>query len=161
MDGLPCLTDEIVGLHELDTDALRTRWRELHGCEPVARMSRDLLIRAIAHRLQERACGELSKKARRAFVNHMQALEQTGAIAQRNVPGIKTGTNLIREWNGKVHRVEVTNDGYVWNGERHRSLSAIARAITGTRWSGPRFFGIHGHKAGQGTSAPPAEMADG
>ncbi len=161
MDGLPCLTDEIVGLHDLDTDALRTRWRELHGRESVARMSRELLIRAIVHRLQERARDGLSKKARRVLGKHMRALEQSGAIAQPNEPGIKAGTNLIREWNGKVHQVEVTSDGYFWNGERHRSLSAIARAITGTRWSGPRFFGLHERKAGQGISAPPAEIADG
>ena len=161
MDGPICLTDEIVGLHDHDTDALRARWRELHGCEPVARLSRDLLIRAISHRLQERACGGPSKKARRALARHTRSLEQTGAIAQPREPGIKTGTNLIREWNGRVHQIEVTNDGYVWDGERHGSLSAIARAITGTRWSGPRFFGLHERTVGQGTSAPPSEMADG
>ena len=161
MDGLPGLADGIAGLSDLDTGELRIRWRELYGNEPVARMSRDLLIRAIAHRLQERANGGMSKKVRRDLTRHMRALKQTGSISQSKQTGIKTGTHLIREWNDKVHRVEVVDNGFVWNGETHRSLSSIARAITGTRWSGPRFFGLNEDKVGQGRSASPVEMVDG
>jgi len=161
MDGLPGLTEEIVRLADLDTDELRIRWCELYGCPPVARMSRDLLIRAIAHRLQEGEVGVMSKKAQRDLTRHMRALEQTGSISLSKQASIKSGTNLIREWNGKVHRVEVIDNGFVWNGENHRSLSSIARAITGTRWSGPRFFGLNEHKVGQGKPASFGEMADG
>lgn len=161
MDGLTDLANEITGLQGLDTDELRIRWSEVFGCEPIARMSRDLLIRAIAHRLQEREHRGMSKKARRDLTRHMRALQQTGSISEPKQAGIKNGTNLIREWNGKVHRVEVTDNGFVWNGERHRSLSSIARAITGTRWSGPRFFGLNEHKVGHGTSASVSETADG
>ena len=153
MDSLTDLASEIAGLQGLDTDELRIRWCELYGCPPIARMSRDLLIRAIAHRLQERTHSGMSKKARRDLTRHMRALQQTGSISQSKQAGIKNGTNLIREWNGKVHRVEVIGNGFVWNGENHRSLSSIARAITGTRWSGPRFFGLNEQKAGQGKFA--------
>lgn len=161
MDDLPGLTEELLRLASLDTDELRIRWCELYGCPPVARMSRDLLILAIAHRLQERAHGGMSKKALRDITRHMRALEQTGSISQSKQAGIKSGTNLIREWNGRVHRVEVIDNGFVWNGERHRSLSSIARTITGTRWSGPRFFGLKEHNVGQGKPASVREMADG
>ena len=161
MDDLPGLTEELLRLASVDTDVLRVRWCELYGCPPIARMSRDLLIKAIAHRLQERSHGGMSKKARRDLARHMRALQQTGSISRSKQAGIKSGTNLIREWNGKVHRVEVIDNGFVWNGEKHRSLSSIARAITGTRWSGPRFFGLNEHKVGKGKSVSVEVMADG
>jgi len=63
-------------------------------------------------------------------------------VASRATRTLKPGARLIREWNGSSHIVEVVEDGFLWNGKRYRSLSAIARAITGTRWSGPRFFGL-------------------
>ena len=72
---------------------------------------------------------------------------RTAATRQRcappaSKPHLAPGTRLLREWNGRTHQVDVTDDGFVWNGETYRSLSAVARAITGARWSGPRFFGL-------------------
>ncbi len=63
-------------------------------------------------------------------------------VGRKTAPTLPSGARLVREWNGVNHVVEVVEGGYVWNGDRHRSLSAIARAITGARWSGPRFFGL-------------------
>jgi hypothetical protein len=126
---------EIAALESLDRPALLERWESAFGREPPPRLSRPLLEKALAHDLQVRAHGGLSRRTVRAL---------KAAIKPRG-PGTRTpgtGTRLIREWNGVLHEVEVLENGYLWQGKRHRSLSAIARVITGTKWSGPRFFGI-------------------
>ncbi len=98
------------------------------------------MAKAIAYDIQAKALGGLSARTIRA----LKAAAKPGAApaAATRPPG--PGTRLIREWNGILHEVEVLDDGYLWRGQRHRSLSAIARAITGTKWSGPRFFGLKG-----------------
>ena len=136
--------DDIGTLSDLATDALRAKWRASFGIEPVAWVSRDLLVRAFAYRLQEQAQGGLSKWAKQQLAKCAADLDRTGALAMP-LPGsrkLKTGTKLIREWQGRTHHVEVLEVGFCWNGEQFGSLSQIARAITGTRWSGPRFFGL-------------------
>ncbi len=95
--------------------------------------------KAVAYDLQARAFGGLSARTIRAL---KAAVKPDAAPASRRPPG--RGTRLVREWNGILHQVEVLDDGYLWRGQQHRSLSAIALAITGTKWSGPRFFGIQG-----------------
>lgn len=105
------------------------------------RLSRDLLIRSILYKLQERALGGLSKSI-------LRKLSQTGietATGKRgSVPSIalKPGTRLVREWHGTTHTVVIHADGVEWKGQRYPSLSVVARQITGARWSGPRFFGL-------------------
>ena len=138
----PSLDWEICSLADLPVISLRARWRELFKVEPAARLSRDLLCRAIAHRLQESSQGGLSKKARRQITKHIKELADHGAISVPIRPDLKPGTKLIREWRGRTHQVEVLVDGFTWEGNCYRSLSQIAREITGTRWSGPRFFGV-------------------
>jgi hypothetical protein len=121
----------------MDRSALLQRWRMVFGREPPPRLSRALMEKAIAYDVQAKAFGGLSSRTRRAL--------RAAAKADRKSTLSKLpsrGTRLIREWHGTVHEVEVLEDGYLWRGERHRSLSAIARAITGTKWSGPRFFGL-------------------
>jgi hypothetical protein len=142
------LAAEIEELPALDTAALRDRWTELYGLEPAPRISRDLLIRGVAYRIQEEADRGLSKMALRHLARAAKELRETGSMTESAGVGIKPGTKLIREWRGRVHEVIVLDDTYIWMGKPYRSLSKIARAITGTRWSGPRFFGLETPRSG-------------
>jgi len=126
----------------LQTDALRLRWAELFGSEPAARISRDVLIRGVAFRIQEDINGRLSQARRRQLKRLAEELRAGRSIASLENKTFKTGTKLIREWKGRVHEVLITDAGYVWGGKHYRSLTEIARLITGTGWSGPRFFGL-------------------
>lgn len=128
---------ELAALAELDRTALLERWRRAFGRDAPPRLSRPLMEKAVAYEVQVKPFGGLSSRTRRAL---RAAAKADGTSALSNLPS--RGTRLIREWHGTVHEVEVLEDGYLWRGARHRSLSAIARAITGTRWSGPRFFGL-------------------
>jgi hypothetical protein len=144
---------EIGHLIVLDTDVLRQRWSELYGTAPAPRISRDMLIRGVAYRIQEEAHGGLDKSCRRLLQRMAEALRDSGSIPVSQSQPFKLGTKLIREWKGKVHEVVIAGDGYVWAGKRYRSLSQIARSITGTRWSGPRFFGLETEKQAATTLA--------
>ena len=146
--------ENVGDLAGLDTDALRERWAELYGMAPAPRISRDVLVRGVAYRIQEEARGGLGKSDRRQLLRLAGALRDGGAIPASQGQSFKAGTKLIREWKGKVHEVVIVGDGYVWSGKRYRSLSEIARAITGTRWSGPRFFGLEaGQEAARAAAA--------
>ncbi|NDV85936.1 DUF2924 domain-containing protein [Aurantimonas aggregata] len=124
----------------LDLGLLRSRWLELYGTEAPIRMSRELLIQAIAYRLQENAIGGLSAITRAALTCGRTTKKVERARIDRRV---KAGTRFVRQWQGRT--IEVAADGsggYLYRGRTYRSLSAIAREITGTRWSGPAFFGL-------------------
>lgn len=141
------LGGEIARLEGLTIFELRGEWRRHLRMAPPMRLSRDLLIRAIAYRLQEKTLGGLSKAVvKRLSVAPVQAGEAAARQSRKSV-SLKTGTRLVREWHGVTHVVLVHIDGYEWQGQRHRSLSVIARAITGAHWSGPRFFGLTGRAA--------------
>jgi hypothetical protein len=131
---------EIAALDVLDRSALLQRWRSAFGRDAPPRLSRPLMEKAIAYDMQVRAFGGFSARTIRAL---KAAAKPEAAAASRRPPG--RGTRLVREWNGILHEVDVMDDGFLWRGQRHRSLSAIAFAITGTKWSGPRFFGIKGN----------------
>jgi hypothetical protein len=127
-------------LSDLTPDELRKEWRRLYRSEP-PRLSRDLLVRAVAYRIQELRYGGLSKAIRRKLT----ALQARGSGAEVVVEGaqrIRVGARLLREWNGRTHTVTVEEQGFTYAGRSYQSLSAIAREITGARWSGPRFFGL-------------------
>ena len=136
------LDDEIGALPELPTHELRIAWRRLYRSEPPRCLSRDLLIRAIAYRMQERAHGGLAPATKRRLRSLAAEIEAKGT--QVFDPGIvlKPGSRLVREWAGKTHTAIVLEDGFEYDGERYPSLSKIAARITGAHWSGPRFFGI-------------------
>jgi hypothetical protein len=135
---------ELTALSALSIAHLKSRWRSLYGTEPPKAISRELLTRAVAYRLQERAFGGLKPSTRRL----LERIAQGGSSPQTCVvPPRRTapGTVLIREWQGRSHRVAVLDDGGVlYNQTRYRSLSEVARVITGARWSGPLFFGLRG-----------------
>jgi hypothetical protein len=134
---------EITHLRSLALDALRRRWRVMFGRTAPAALSKDLLGRMIADRLQERAFGGLDRESLRV----LDGLARHGGSPRRQ---LKPGTVLVRDYQGQRHTVTVMSDGFDWQGTTYASLSAIARAITGTAWSGPRFFAL---ARGNGTPA--------
>ncbi|MEC5321849.1 DUF2924 domain-containing protein [Aurantimonas sp. A3-2-R12] len=134
------LLEEIGGLADLDLASLRSRWLGLYGSEAPDRMSRELLIQAVAYRLQEIAFGGLSSVSRATITNGRGSTTTERIRIDRSV---KAGTRFIREWQGRTVEVVANGSGgYLYRGCTYRSLSAIAREITGTRWSGPAFFGL-------------------
>ena len=129
------------GLADLSLGDLRLEWRQLLRADP-PRLSRDIMIRAVAYRLQEIAHGGASKATLRRLATLAAEFEKGGSIAPSPSPKIKPGSRLVREWHGRIHTVSVTDDGFEFQGKAYRSLTKIARDITGARWSGPRFFGL-------------------
>jgi hypothetical protein len=133
---------EIGRLESLGIDELRQEWRRLYQTPPPKRLSRDILLRGITYKLQENAFGRLSKATLRKLRASVARCQARG----RPRVSFKPGTRLVREWHGQTHTVVILREGVEWRGQRYRSLSVVAREITGTRWSGPRFFGL---KAGE------------
>jgi len=128
-------------LCDLTPDELRKEWRRLYRSQP-PRLSRNLLVRAIAYRIQELRYGGLGKATRRKLAMLVEARGSSAEIAKEDVPRIRVGARLVREWNGRTHTITVEEEGFTYAGRNYRSLTAIAREITGARWSGPRFFGL-------------------
>ncbi len=131
-------------LAEMDYDALRDEWRRLYRAHPPKRVSRDLLQLGVAWKIQEKAYGGLSTALKRRLADLAKTMEQDGDIVRSRVARLKPGAKLIRKWQGETHTVAVLEDGFEWQGKRWRSLSVIAKLITGSHWSGPRFFGLNG-----------------
>ena len=129
-------------LPKLDLRELREEWRFLYKADVSSHLSRELLIRAVAYRMQEVALGGLRPEPERQLRQIAQELKKSGGAAKRFRPQLKPGTRLIREWQGRTYEVMVLDDSFSWQGTHYRSLSAIARKITGTAWSGPLFFGL-------------------
>jgi len=140
-DSTSQVSDRLAVLAELSLADLRLEWRRLFRADP-PRLSRDIMIRAVAHRLQESAHGGASKVTRRRLMTLAAEFETGGTIAPPPGPKIKPGSRLVREWHGRTHTVCVTQDGFEFQGKFYRSLTKIARNITGAQWSGPRFFGL-------------------
>jgi hypothetical protein len=143
------LANEISEILTLDARALRQKWAKLYSAEPSPLIDDSLIIRVITYRLQERACGGLKPAAHRVLD---RILEDSSGAGIENLPKPRTGagTVLIREWGGSHHRVIVLDHDVVYRGRRYKSLSEVARVITGTRWSGPRFFGLKRRARGVG-----------
>ena len=146
-------------LAEMNYDALRSAWRRLYRAHPPKRVARDLLMLGVAWKIQEQAYGGLGAGTKRRLAEMVKTMERDGDVTRNRVARLKPGAKLVREWRGKAHTVIVVEDGFEWKGRHWRSLSAIAREITGVHWSGPRFFGLNG-KAGQHTDTPAKEAAD-
>jgi hypothetical protein len=134
------LGSELTGLPALDRRALIERWRSLYEMEPPVGCQNKFLLHAIAYRIQEQASGGI-KPATRRF---LEKAAQDKSFQQQILPtiSINPGTRLLREWHGVTYEVIIIEGGVQCNGKRYRSLSEVARAITGTRWSGPLFFGL-------------------
>jgi hypothetical protein len=156
---------EVAALGDLPREELVARWAKAYGCPPPKGVKRGLLERAAAWHLQAKHLGGLSPIARKAIRDAIKqgSLGQAprnlknDSDAQKDDPAsnskrpisrpvaktlVRPGTRLVREWNGRTHFVDVAEDGFVFDGKTYRSLSAIAKRITGAHWSGPRFFGL-------------------
>jgi hypothetical protein len=140
-DATAC-REALVRLPELDLGELRQQWRALYKADASPHLSRELLVRAVAYRMQEAALGGLRPKRQRQLRHFAQQLKESGEGRIRSRPELKPGTRLVREWRGRTYEVLVLDDGFSWQGTPYRSLSALARKITGTAWSGPLFFGL-------------------
>src|SRR5438445_9135662 len=138
------LESEIARIRSLPSDALRRRWRAVFGRIAPAVLSKDLLARMITRQIQEQAFGGLDRDS----LTFLDGLARHDGPRRRQ---LKPGTVLVRDYHGQRHTVTVARDGFEWQGATYPSLSAIARAITGTAWSGPRFFAL-----ARGNGTPPA-----
>jgi Protein of unknown function (DUF2924) len=134
---------EIARLRDLDNRGLRRRWHAVVGRLPPAHLPRHLLFRILAYQLQADRFGDLDGNSKR-LLDGTESPETAGQKAGlvRGIAEVRPGTVLGREWNGRMQRVSVLADGFAWNGKTYPSLSQVAFAITGTRWNGPRFFGL-------------------
>jgi hypothetical protein len=137
------IRQQLESLPKTDKTSLRRLWSQLFQKQPVPGMRPELMVRVLAHRLQEQEFGGLATSSSRRLhqlADAFAANPSTAIVATR--PTIKPGTRLVRQWKDKVHVVEARTNGYEYKGTRYESLSEIARLITGTRWSGPLFFGL-------------------
>jgi DUF2924 family protein len=139
------LSREIAALFDLSVSELKDRWRSRYGTEPPPRSSRKLLVSAIGYRMQERAFGGLKPSVRRLLERASEDACARRTSPTRPVTRASAGTVLIRDWQGKSRHVTVLERGLLYRKKNYRSLSQIARVITGCRWSGPLFFGLRGH----------------
>ena len=147
------LEGQLAALARTEYPDLQAAWQRLFRSRPPKKLGREMLELAVAWKLQERASGGHGSPTKRQLVSLAQSLRTDGDIAKVRIVAMKRGATLLREWNGETHQVLVLNSGFQWRGGRWASLSAIAREITGTRWSGPRFFGLDRGPA-QGKAAP-------
>ena len=167
------LAAAVAALQPLDVGALQRRWRALVGGALLKELGRPLLLRILAYKLQAERLGDLDRTSLRELAAALESgansklvgrdpLVGSGDPVSAGKTGIgspgrprsaRPGTTLIREHDGVLHRVMVLNDGVAWNGKTYDSLSQVAFAITGTRWNGPRFFGLR-DKPGQAISDP-------
>ena len=148
------LEAEIARLRDLGVKELRGRWQSILGRQPPPHLPRHLLFRILAYRLQADRFGDLDGESKH-LLDRSESPEKAGQQAVRlvrRIADVRPGTVLGREWNGRMQRVSVLADGFAWNGKTYPSLSQAAFAITGTRWNGPRFFGLR-DKPAKGTSA--------
>jgi hypothetical protein len=138
--------DQLSSLPHLQKPALFTLWQQLFNTIPPNGMRKEMLVQFLAYRMQEKELGGVSDRS------HLRLKELAGSIEARSTTSassslvIKPGTRLMREWKEQVHVVNVEEGSYEYRGARYESLSEIARLITGTRWSGPLFFGLKGKR---------------
>ena len=140
------LDNEIARLRGLDVGELRARWHTVFRRRAPPHLPRYLLFRILAYRLQADRLGELDTDSRRLLdrigSGPVERIDRLVADLNRSRTELRPGTLLTREWDGHLQRVMVLADGFAWNGKTYPSLSKVAFAMTGTRWSGPRFFGL-------------------
>jgi hypothetical protein len=151
----------LAGLEGLELEGLRRQWRNHLGGEAPAHLPRWLLQRVLGHRLQVAAFGDLDKPVRRLLRDEAdgEGSQNTAPFDRRDAQtregiALRPGALLVREWQGKVERVMVLEEGFAWNGKNFGSLSKIAKAMTGTNWNGHRFFGLHQKKGTQVAAKP-------
>lgn len=141
------LEEEIAALGDLPREELIKRWKYRYRKSPPSGISQQLLVRAMAYELQVRHHGRLDLATTRQLRAIATGTAKPQPVQCKSAPTVQPGTRLIREWHGVSHTVMVMETGVIWNGTRYPSLTAVAEAITGTQWSGPRFFGLVSKKS--------------
>jgi hypothetical protein len=134
--------DRLEKLRNLETRQLRAEWQELFGRPAPEKMRRDQMVPILSYRVQELAYGGLSEAMQRRLRQLAKELAANPNALMSQAPRIKPGTRIVRSWNGETHTVMVLEKKYAYKDQCYGSLSEIARVITGTRWSGPAFFGL-------------------
>ncbi len=146
------ILDQIAQLPTLSRQQLLDLWQKLHRKAAPDGIRRERMIPFLAYRMQENAYGGLSASTGSELRRIARSLEQPATSSSPVLrPRVKPGTRLLRQWRGEAHEVVVTSSGYEYRGATYTSLSEIARQITGTRWSGPAFFGLNGTKSPRST----------
>jgi len=154
------IEDEIAHLRGLDLKGLRSRWQSVFQRPAPAHLTRHLLFSVIAYRLQAERFGDLHHACRQMLDGGIA--KEAGSITSARLASfdqrrakLAPGTILVREWDRRQQRVMVLADGFAWNGQTYDSLSKVAFAITGTRWNGPRFFGLRDKDIRSSTEGQP------
>ena len=150
---LDSLNAQLAALSDMDAPALRAEWRRLYRSHPPKMLRRDLLELGVAWKLQERVLGGLSAATKRQLDELARTMATKSDLTKARKVTLKPGARLVRAWGGETHEILVVEDGFQWRGTTWRSLSAIAREMTGTHWSGPRFFGLSGTTTKSGPAA--------
>jgi Protein of unknown function (DUF2924) len=141
------IAQRLTTLPKLSKTALCELWKQLFDGFPPSHLRRHLMIPILAYRLQEQAFGSLGSASRARLRHLARAFETNSRASISAIPTLKPGTRLVRQWRDQVHLVNVEANGYEYQGAKYQSLSEVARLITGTRWSGPLFFGIKGEQS--------------
>jgi len=147
------ISGQVAKLYTLPRQQLLDIWEKVYRRAAPNGIRRELLVPFLAYRMQENAYGGLKPSTLSELRRIARGLGKPGGSTEpRSRPRIKSGTRLIRQWRGETHEVGVAESGYEYHGTTYHSLSEIARKITGTRWSGPAFFGLNGAKSVRGPS---------
>jgi hypothetical protein len=145
-DSNEAVSRKLASLRLLPIKRLKKQWRLLYGSEPPHRVSRELLTRAVAYRIQEQALGGLKPSTRKLLERFAGDARSGRPLTLSPCAPASAGTVLMRDWQGTTHEVKVLDRGVLYKRKRYRSLSEVARLITGSRWSGPLFFGLRGKR---------------
>lgn len=141
---------QIMEISRLDLPTLHGRWEHIHGRKPPSGLKRDLIVRELAYRLQAERYGDLDERTRQFLA---KVAKQGDAAFEEDRPFLKPGTTLVRNWKGTLQRVTILERGFDWSGQHYESLSAVARAITGSSWNGLAFFGLKRRRSDKGCPA--------
>lgn len=139
------LSSALAAIAMMTYTELHLAWRRHYRAVPPKKMGRDILELGLAWKIQENKLGGLGAAVKRQIAELAKTMEVKSDLAKPRAVSLKPGSRLLRTWEGVTHEVMVVDDGFIWSGKMWRSLSVIAREITGTRWSGPRFFGLKAH----------------
>lgn len=156
LDKAEEISTQIDEIRSMNKDQLRQRWEKMFKKPAPAALTKDLLARMIAYRIQEKAFGSLDRAAEKLLDGYARG--DKAATPQRRM---KSGTVLLREYQGVRHTVTVADGGFLWNDKKYASLSMIAKEITGTAWNGPRFFGLREEKKAKSAPETDASLKQG
>ena len=149
------LEAEIRRLPDLSLAELRVRWKELYGNPAPQSLRHSFLARAVAYRMQVEAYGGLSSSTKKRLEAIAAGVRQGNTDVAGIAKAIRPGAQMLRQWRGQTHTVTAVHEGFEWNGKTYKSLSAVARQITGTNWNGYAFFGVKRAAPGNKNAAGP------